>query len=159
MYVSQTTMHLERPESLTHPCLHSGDVVNIAQWSIAELGSAITLSSIPPIRPLFALYFPSLMGTLTSQSGRGTDGGATGRMPTIGEISSRGKKTPTTITDFDLAAAETGIKSKQDWHHHHHHHQYIELDDQDDARTKRSDGTASEEHILPPNHRNTATGR
>lgn len=32
-------------------------VVNIVIWSIAELGSAITLSSVPAIRPLFAHLF------------------------------------------------------------------------------------------------------
>ncbi|KAK3377371.1 hypothetical protein B0T24DRAFT_621046 [Lasiosphaeria ovina] len=42
------------------------DVVDICIWSITELGSAITLSSVPAIRPLFAHIFPKVMGSARS---------------------------------------------------------------------------------------------
>ncbi len=46
-------------------------VPNIVVWSIAELGSAITLSSIPAIRPLYAHIFQkhSKKNTSSSESG------------------------------------------------------------------------------------------
>jgi hypothetical protein len=56
---------------------HSGDptwaVVDVVNWSIAEVGSAITTSSIPPIRPLITHIFPkricSTDNTNTSSDG------------------------------------------------------------------------------------------
>ncbi|SPQ25620.1 9a8cf3c1-f0de-4662-bd0b-64339b212d48 [Thermothielavioides terrestris] len=124
------------------------DVVNIAMWSIAELGSAITLTSVPAIRPLVGHYFPHLMGSLVGKSTG--DHANSDRTPVFGG-SSRSKKT----TEF--SATETmpadNTKAKQDWH------QYIELDDQDDARTKRSADMESQEHILPPSAQNPARAK
>jgi hypothetical protein len=116
------------------------DVPNIATWSIAELGSAITLTSIPAIRPLFAHYFPNVMGSLVGKSGLGSNqtlaAGGTGRT----------KKT----TEFSASETTATKTSKQDWH------QYIELDDQDDARSKRSADVESQDHILRPDGRRVA---
>jgi hypothetical protein len=43
----------------------AGHVVDICIWSIAELGSAITLTCVPAIMPLVKHHFPSFMASNT----------------------------------------------------------------------------------------------
>ena len=120
------------------------DVPNIATWSIAELGPAITLTRIPAIRPLFAHYFPNVMGSLAGKSGHG----GSNQTPAAGGTG-RTKKT----TEFSAPETTATKTSKQDWH------QYIELDDQDDARSKRSADVESQDNILRPDGRHVARAR
>ena len=48
-------------------------VPNVVVWSIAELGSAITLSSIPAIRPLYAHVFQKHSKNTSSSESGGTN--------------------------------------------------------------------------------------
>lgn len=49
----------------------TGQVVDVCIWSVAELGSAIALSSVPAIRPLMSHLFPNI---IKSSAGSGAKG-------------------------------------------------------------------------------------
>lgn len=107
-----------------------GDVVDIATWSIAELGSAITLCSVPAIRPLISHYFPAVMGSMVKS--RGTAGAS--QTPSSSQKSRN-------VTDTETAFESTEPR----WSSH------TELDNFDNSlRKKRSEDMESQERILQP---------
>ena len=56
--------------NISHTRDPTWDVTDIATWTIAELGSAITTASVPTFRPLITSIFPKFMNpnTVTSSS-------------------------------------------------------------------------------------------
>jgi len=102
----------------------TGDVVNIASWSIAELGSAITLSSVPAIRPLFAHYFPNFLGSMIKSS----RGAAGSNQTTPSSGTSRTKR----VNPYHISETVTNPATQPRWF------SYTELDDIDDGLRKNS---------------------
>ncbi|KAK3939411.1 hypothetical protein QBC46DRAFT_438093 [Diplogelasinospora grovesii] len=109
----------------TDPTWH---VVDICIWSIAELGSAITLCSVPAIRPLIAHVFPRAMAS--TPSAKSANSGKTSGLP-------HSRDTRATHRSKLNGSA---LVSHPTWH------SYTELDDIDGASQKRS--VNSSEHIL-----------
>ncbi|KAK3319594.1 hypothetical protein B0T19DRAFT_269382 [Cercophora scortea] len=117
------------------------DVVDICIWSIAELGSAITLSSVPAIRPLIVHHFPRYMGTLLKGSTGGGSGINNSGSHRHGGASTGGGTKKTTTYPGSEAADQASAKPS--WF------SYTELEDVDGSlRKKRSADMESQEHIL-----------
>ncbi|KAF2204470.1 hypothetical protein GQ43DRAFT_437893 [Delitschia confertaspora ATCC 74209] len=110
------------------------DIVDIATWSIAELGSAITTTSIPPIRPLISLFFPKFLRSTEQASDPYTYTGST-------TTPSRSRHSHTLIS---LASIPKGKSSERK--------NYTEIHAGMDANSARGDAE-SEDFIV------TETGR
>lgn len=107
-----------------------GSVVDVCIWSIAELGSAITLCSVPAIRPLIAEVFPHIAPPTT----RGTE--KTSKQSA--HASNRFRRGSGNDSKVDNDQAE--------WL------SYTALDDVDEGSQKRGVNSVvdSQEHILTP---------
>lgn len=74
------------------------DVVDIATWSTAELGSAITTSCIPTTRPLISWLFPKFRLTSNNSADESNPAKPSFALGTIGSTKVGGRKNYTEIT-------------------------------------------------------------
>jgi len=118
--------------------LSTGDVVDIVIWSVAELGSAITLSSVPAIRPLIAHY---VGGGLTTTA-KSRSGGGTGGASQSATVSAQRHHQQLSLKNGSGLTSQTNSAGA--------FAPYTELDDIDDGlqKTRRSGDAESQERIF-----------
>ena len=113
-----------------------GSVVNIVIWSIAELGSAISLSSIPSIRPLYAHVFKkgANKGSPAGSGGAGTK---------------RGKKSGPSHLPFSLNTIGS-IADKSAWKNQVQMFSLKSKNDDQEQSQIAKQSSESQDHIVSP---------